>query len=318
MKESMVSIIIPAYNAEHCIRTCLLSVLHQQYNSIECIVINDGSKDKTGEEIQLFLYDNADQIKEKGIKFKIMTKDNGGVSSARNTGIEVAEGDWVCFIDVDDRISDDYIISSDFIQDSELILKRVFFSNSTDEYLPLSQGKREGYQLKDFLESYIYTSKFLTPWAKFFKRDILLREEIRFNKKYKFGEDTLFVVKYLRNVNSIFITDKGYYHYTISTFNKYNFPVDTAIEYMHDFAKIYFDLNITCPEMVKRILIWHSGFTTDFHDSNKWKWYTDPIVNKLYRYSSRCFNIQMRLKIIIFSFFTLVKNLIHGNIENYE
>lgn len=81
------SVIIPAYNAENTIERCLDSVLAQTYSDFECIVVNDGSTDKTT--------DILDSYAKKDTRFKIIHKENGGVSSARNVGLEIGGGNML-------------------------------------------------------------------------------------------------------------------------------------------------------------------------------------------------------------------------------
>lgn len=97
MKEKL-SIIIPAYNAEAFIERCLNSILNQDYhNDIEIIVVNDGCTDSTGSILNKYQKQNPSV-------FRIITKENGGVSSARNAGLDAATGDWIWFCDADDYI----------------------------------------------------------------------------------------------------------------------------------------------------------------------------------------------------------------------
>ena len=112
MKEKL-SIIIPAYNAENCIERCLDSILDQDYhNEIEIIVVNDGSTDSTGSILNKYQ-------KQIPSVFRIITKENGGVSSARNAGLDAATGDWIWFCDADDYICKNglsYVLNS-FVDD---------------------------------------------------------------------------------------------------------------------------------------------------------------------------------------------------------
>ena len=97
----MVSVIIPAYNTEKYIERCLKSIIDQEYKKLEIIVINDGSTDRTlsiCKEIAL-----GDE------RIQIIDIDNSGVSKARNEGLRLAKGKYVCFIDADDYIEKDYI-----------------------------------------------------------------------------------------------------------------------------------------------------------------------------------------------------------------
>lgn len=96
MDEKLVSVIIPAYNIEDYIGRCLDSIISQTYKNLEIIVVDDGSRDRTGEIL--------DDYVKKDPRMKVVHKKNGGVSSARNTGIDIAEGDYIGFVDGDDRI----------------------------------------------------------------------------------------------------------------------------------------------------------------------------------------------------------------------
>lgn len=97
-KSEKLSIVIPAYNAEKYIGRCLDSILNQDYhNEVEIIVVNDGSTDSTGN----LLNDYSSQFPD---LIRIISKENGGVSSARNTGIDAATGEWIWFCDADDYI----------------------------------------------------------------------------------------------------------------------------------------------------------------------------------------------------------------------
>ena len=94
-----ISIIIPVYNGEKYIKRCLNSIINQSYKDIEVIVVNDGSTDNSESIINDFVSKNTN--------FKYIKKDNGGLSDARNYGVKNATGDYICFVDVDDYISDD-------------------------------------------------------------------------------------------------------------------------------------------------------------------------------------------------------------------
>ncbi len=96
--ESMISVIVAAYNVEAYIKKCILSILNQTFKNLEVIVVNDGSTDATLEIVEALV--------QKDNRIKLINKVNGGLSSARNTGLEVATGDYVGFIDGDDYISE--------------------------------------------------------------------------------------------------------------------------------------------------------------------------------------------------------------------
>ncbi len=102
MKEPLVSIIIPIYNVEKHLKKCLDSVLSQTYRNIEIILINDGSTDNSGH--------IADEYSRHHDNISVIHTNNGGLSRARNIGIERASGDWISFIDSDDYVSRDFIL----------------------------------------------------------------------------------------------------------------------------------------------------------------------------------------------------------------
>ena len=97
----LISVVVPCYNQAQYLDECLQSVLDQTYTDWECIIVNDGSPDNT-EEI-------AKNWVEKDARFRYLFKENGGLSSARNAGIEVAEGTWILPLDADDKIGNQYL-----------------------------------------------------------------------------------------------------------------------------------------------------------------------------------------------------------------
>ena len=99
--KSLISVIIPVYNKENYIQNCLNSVLAQSYSNLEIVLINDGSKDNSGEIL--------DEYADKDERVKVFHIENGGVYAARNFGLEKSTGDYVTFIDADDTIELSYI-----------------------------------------------------------------------------------------------------------------------------------------------------------------------------------------------------------------
>ena len=96
----LISIIIPVYNAEKYLTACIDSVLAQTYSNIEVILVNDGSKDSSGKICDTYKYQDT--------RTKVIHLENGGVSRARNIGINACNGDYLCFIDADDTVVSDY------------------------------------------------------------------------------------------------------------------------------------------------------------------------------------------------------------------
>ena len=96
-----ISVIIPVYNAEKTLHRCIDSILAQTFSDFEVLLIDDGSKDKSGE--------ICDEYARKDSRIKVCHKENGGVSSARNMGLDNAKGEWITFVDADDYIASDFL-----------------------------------------------------------------------------------------------------------------------------------------------------------------------------------------------------------------
>ena len=97
----LISIIVPVYNVQDYVLKCLNSLVEQSYDSIEIIVVDDGSTDESG--------DICDDVAKKNKKIKVFHKNNGGLSSARNYGIKKAKGEYICFVDSDDYVKKDFV-----------------------------------------------------------------------------------------------------------------------------------------------------------------------------------------------------------------
>lgn len=114
MSNPKISVIIPVYNAEATLRRCVDSVLSQTFTDFECLLINDGSKDKSGE--------ICDEYAARDSRIGVFHKENGGVSSARNVGLDNATGEWIAFVDSDDWAGEKYLESFSEYLDADLII----------------------------------------------------------------------------------------------------------------------------------------------------------------------------------------------------
>lgn len=201
----MISVIVPIYNAEKLLSRCIDSILGQSYSDLELLLINDGSTDASGE--------ICDEYAMKHACIRVFHKQNGGVSSARNWGIENAKGDWLAFCDADDYVDVEYLASllpagnEDFVMDSS-------FTKSTT--LPNRVWKDAPSIGELIMEKGGHIS---TPWGKLFNTSLINAMHLRFDERIKSGEDSLFVLAYLLNVKSIRTIDARLYHYDLSIEN---------------------------------------------------------------------------------------------------
>ena len=192
-----VSIIIPVYNAESTLCKCLDSILTQEFNSYEIILVNDGSKDSS-----------LDICKEYASKYDnifVINQNNAGVSTARNAGLDVAKGNWITFIDSDDYIEDGFFNCLDTYNEDLIILNSKNLSPSGDIGDSLfsktdNQLHKKG-SITHFISNNIYNTIFRGPCAKFYKKELI--KDIRFDINMKVGEDSHFVFRYLCNIKSI-------------------------------------------------------------------------------------------------------------------
>jgi len=150
MSQPLISIIVPCYNQAQYLEECLQSVLDQTYQNWECIIVNDGSPDNTEEVAQSWTERNS--------RFKYFRKENGGVSAARNFGIEKAEGEWILPLDGDDRIDVHYLLSA-----SEQFHDKPQIIYAEAEYFGAKSGKMvlpEFNPLELLIENQIFCSAF--------------------------------------------------------------------------------------------------------------------------------------------------------------
>lgn len=204
----LISIIVPVYNAEKVLYHCIDSILSQTFSDFELILVDDGSNDNSGK--------ICDEYSEKDNRIQVIHKANGGVSTARNAGIEVAQGEYICFVDSDDYLENDYLsrLYSGYDDDVDLVLCG---------YYEISEGKENSTVVfSDSDEDIIKRNDVLllfqkvmisAPWCKLFKMKIVSENSIIFPADMSLGEDIIFNFTYLNYVNKIKVINKPLYNY---------------------------------------------------------------------------------------------------------
>lgn len=202
------SMIMPAYNAEKTCAAAIESVVNQHNIDIELVIIDDGSKDKTLE----ILRDYENRYS----NIKVISVENGGVSNARNIGLDNATGDYIGFIDSDDLLSDDFsIFAAPAIENNktDVIIfgySRIDNSQRVGGWIP-SDDK----DLKSIARNLVVGSEGLNSSCnKIFKKDIVTS---KFNLKKQMGEDLEFACSCIKNAKSIKIIEKELYKYNVDT-----------------------------------------------------------------------------------------------------
>ena len=204
----MISIIIPVYNIEKYIEKAILSVVNQTYPDFELLLVNDGSTDSS--------YEICKKWEKKDSRIQVINKENGGVSSARNLGMELAKGDYLFFLDGDDWIREDCLEKLMFHMTPETDLVISDYQEVDDEgyhsTLNLQHKHFEGSlskldAIKDVYESQIYPK---VIWGKLYRKE--LWENIRFNHM-AYSEDTYAMFQVLELSEKIYSIDEPLYFY---------------------------------------------------------------------------------------------------------
>lgn len=226
MNNALVSIIVPVYNAERFLARCIESILNQSYKNIEVLLINDGSKDNSG--------DICEYYAKKDNRVKVIHQKNSGPSVARNVGIEQSKGEYIQFVDSDDYVDNDMTESlvREMEENIDIVLcgfKCLLSNNNKDVFKTNIYPKtcltkyeflnQFGILFKDFYINYIFN--------KLYRRDIITNYNIRFDPSVGWGEDLLFNISYFNQCKMISIIDKLLYNYNkmndqsiTSSFNK--------------------------------------------------------------------------------------------------
>ena len=201
----MISVIVPIYNAEKYLHRCIKRILAQDYTDYELLLIDDGSTDNSGT--------ICDEYAIKDNRIRVFHKENGGVSSARNWGLDKAIGEYIMFVD-----SDDYMLPGMLeVMLSTLESKKadLVVCGTTETgggyWRPIADVDYSINQLKENFVSLLHTELLSPPWNKIYKKEIIGSN--RFCEDISFGEDLLFNIQYLEKCENIsLIKESPFYH----------------------------------------------------------------------------------------------------------
>ncbi|EEC95393.1 glycosyltransferase, group 2 family protein [Parabacteroides johnsonii DSM 18315] len=197
-----VSIIVPCYKVEQYLPTCIESVLHQSYDNWELILVDDGSPDKSGK--------ICDEYAKEDNRIKVIHKTNGGVAAARNVAIDLAEGEYISFLDGDDFLHVDYV--QDLIS---LALKhqagivQCNYVRGNDRIFP---NVTKDLSVKVYNSHSIFTSDAakIIVWGKLYKTNIVKNFKI---PEGRFFEDDWITWRWYYSAKKIVVTSRPYYYY---------------------------------------------------------------------------------------------------------
>ncbi len=206
-----VSIIVPVYNAENTLKRCIESILNQEYTNFELLLIDDGSKDLSG--------NICDEYAAKDDRVKVIHKENTGVSDSRNCGIEAARGDFLQFVDADDWLTADAtklmlraaednnceLVISDFYR---VVGKKVSHKGSIKEEGVITKEELAEYMMDNPADFY-----YGVLWNKLFKRNIIFEKQIRMDETVSWCEDFLFNLEYIQYAEKVCVLSVPVYYY---------------------------------------------------------------------------------------------------------
>lgn len=211
----LVSVIIPIYNVSDYLERCVNSVVNQTYHNLEIILVDDGSTDRSGEICDLFA--------ERDKRINVIHKENGGLSSARNAGLEKASGDFIAFIDSDDWIEPDtyeYMLSLIMKYGVDIADIECQYAYSEHDIIKMAKEHIEVYRGRDVLWNYfdrglrLQNSAPYSVWRKMYKRKLLKSKSFPEGKN---SEDLLFNYEVLKAADSIAVSSSVKYHYFQNT-----------------------------------------------------------------------------------------------------
>ena len=264
----LVSIIVPIYNVEKYLRKCIDSILNQTLENIEVILVNDGSTDNSGKII--------DEYKVRDSRVIAIHKENGGQSSARNIGLDIAKGKYIGFVDSDDWIdkdmynqlvkkieksqSDICVCGRILYSENDTLLNKIEVKNETIDFNKQSLG--------EYTVNKLFYNHTVVVWNKIYKKDIIDTNKIRFKDvSYVGSEDALFNYSILCHVNKISSIDKVFYNQlerngSTSRSYKYGYitRMSNLISSMHEYSKDINKENIG-NEILPSILLFYNQWS---------------------------------------------------------
>ena len=231
-KNILISVIVPVYKVEKYLSKCVESILNQSYSNLEIILVDDGYQDKYGQ--------ICEEYTSKDNRIKVIHKENGGLSDARNYGLNNSTGDYVCFVDSDDFVASDYVeklLDACIKNNSDISACNFYYINEDGKKWVRKEKKGKIYTSEEAIKDIFSPSQDteVMTWNKLYKKNLFIENHIEFPKG-KIHEDNFTTYKLYDKANKItLISDKLYYYLQrqnsiMSTFNKKRFDILLALE----------------------------------------------------------------------------------------
>ena len=213
--ESLVTVAIAAYNVEKYLRTGVKYIQNQTYSNLEIILVDDGSTDNTSA--------ICDELANEDSRIRVFHKENGGLGSARNVGIDHARGEFIYFFDVDDSLEKEFISDSVRYAQQKAVDMIIYgyyarFSNSQEEEL-IGIQEKEIHNNKELKKAYCNELLWLKhgngfAWNKFYRMSFIKKYNFHFGNQ-RIQQDEPFNMQLYPKLKDVYICQKAYYHYVL-------------------------------------------------------------------------------------------------------
>lgn len=287
----MVSIIIPIYNAEPYLRQCIDSILAQSFSDFELLLVDDGSTDSSGMICDEYAHnDNC---------LRVFHKVKGGVSSARNLGLDNAKGEWILFVDADDYLCDHALDLMKDDRKEDLIINS--FLEIEDEAakkpIVLEKGTWRDASAKEFLSKVLHEFYMCSSCGKFFRRNII--SNLRFDERIRMSEDAVFMLNFLSKIHSVYVSDCLFYACRMlppALFPiKYNLTPSEGVYLLSQLVSAYKKLGFGSTEFERTIFFVSSVCMRNLNGNPK-LWYQNTDVIWIYERIKNTLGWKFRIK----------------------
>lgn len=204
------SVIVPVYKVEKVLPRCIESILLQTVTNFELILVDDGSPDRSGV--------ICDEYAAQDPRIKVIHQKNGGVSRARNAGLEIAKGQYIVFVDSDDWVDADYLSSFEGYT-SELVVcgQKVYGPDGAVETIVTSKEKLFPLFTESDTINFLRQRYAIQVWGKRFDYSIIKKSSLRFLDSVDYGEDAIFIAEYIKLISSVQTINKNAYNFQKTT-----------------------------------------------------------------------------------------------------
>jgi len=277
MDQKIVSVIVPVYNVEKYLTRCVESIKNQTYRNLEIILVDDGSTDNSGK--------ICDEISKTDNRIIVIHKENGGLSDARNAGMDISTGDYIGFVDSDDYIDDDFyeiLVTNLEDYDADVSCCRFVFEwdNNGDSEIIGNDDSLHIYEGPEALKEYLY-GKMLDPFAcnKLYKAELLGNATHKDNHfrfiKGILSEDNPFCIELFKKTGKVVLAGKSMYHYILKREGAItNSTVSQKkIDAMHYWDTVRLDCHENYPDfekyVIRRQVLYYMGLYNQIYKDDK-------------------------------------------------